>query len=715
MRKKSVVALLLALSLTVSMAGCGADGSGNTNNEYDSKGIVLEEPVSAKLNTDTVVKRDLYNFKIYQGAVLPYIEEYAAEDGITFNRYGTYPGRKVSVGSELIISDTTAADERIKSQEESIQKFKESHQKELDRLNKSLEEAEKNVKSWEYWVNHNLNIKPDEDSEGYAYWKIGYDYVDSLYRQWNHKKNIILTDIEQSNTLYNMDLEYKQKQLNRLRQNRKEEAVVSQMDGYLVAINTYDAGNYIQADETIVAVGDTNIKELKVEYISKSDFNRAKEVYAFVNGKRYEVEYHPIETEEYLRLTSQDEKIQTTFTLLDAEDVEIGAFGVICMINDAELDVLSVPKDALQREEETWYLYKVDENGQQNRVDVKPGVSDGVYTQILSGLDEGDKILYSTDRKPGSKTQKVERGTIATKYSERGAMYYPSSSYLKNPVENGTVYMQEMKVVQYQKVDKGDVICTVRVVADELALTRNLNSKKHLQTRIDDFVAQKDDLDEEYYAEQLKNLNKQMADLDEVIAKQRSDFATKEIKADKAGVITWVSNVEKENIINPNANIVQIADQTNCFIRIEDNKGILQYGNTVTVTYDGSDGQKHSVEGTVANVPGDATTRSIRSNYVYISLPEEEMGYILTNTARRNEWEDYWNPNRYTVSGSVKAMNNAMLVPRAAVWERSGRTYVYVKLADGTIESRSIITGGSDLNSYWVIEGLTEGMEICLD
>ena len=82
------------------------------------------------------------------------------------------------------------------------------------------------------------------------------------------------------------------------------------------------------------------------------------------------------------------------------------------------------------------------------------------------------------------------------------------------------------------------------------------------------------------------------------------------------------------------------------------------------------------------------------------------------STADDSGW---WSRSAYTVTAEIRNMENVLLVPKGAVKEKDGATYVNVKLEDGSIESRSFIAGGSNNSYYWCVEGLTEGMEICLE
>lgn len=68
-----------------------------------------------------------------------------------------------------------------------------------------------------------------------------------------------------------------------------------------------------------------------------------------------------------------------------------------------------------------------------------------------------------------------------------------------------------------------------------------------------------------------------------------------------------------------------------------------------------------------------------------------------------------------SAEGFVKTMDNVVLVPKAAVTVKDEHTYVKVFEEDGSVISVSFLAGGSNGDYYWVIEGLTEGMTICLE
>ena len=90
--------------------------------------------------------------------------------------------------------------------------------------------------------------------------------------------------------------------------------------GEIVACNYFANGDIIAKDTPLLAVGDTSVKVLNTEYISKSKITKALDVYAVIDGKRYEIQYENMEPEEYQQLVDSNENIHTTFILKDPND-----------------------------------------------------------------------------------------------------------------------------------------------------------------------------------------------------------------------------------------------------------------------------------------------------------------------------------------------------------------------------------------------------------
>lgn len=62
--------------------------------------------------------------------------------------------------------------------------------------------------------------------------------------------------------------------------------------------------------------------------------------------------------------------------------------------------------------------------------------------------------------------------------------------------------------------------------------------------------------------------------------------------------------------------------------------------------------------------------------------------------------------------GNLKTVENVILVPKAAVTVEDSEYFVTVLKEDGSLLKTEFIAGGSNTDYYWVLKGLTEGMQI---
>lgn len=719
MRRKSVISLLLIAGCILSLTGCG--GQTTAAGEKNNQQIELLEPVNTETTYEVASLRNLYGAAVYAASVVPYIEEYIPENALFFGGYAAYPGETVKKGQELIVSDTTNVDEQIKAKEEYIATMQENHEKFLEDQQKALETYREDQSLWNYYVELNEKQEPPkyiETEEGrvenpeHATWQTGYDMVTGKYRIAKHAGDTVELKTKQQSELYAMDLEHQKYLLKQLKESRRRATVQAKMDGEIVAMQVYQQGNYIGTDRPVAAVGDRSQKFLKCDYINKSIIKNAEDVYAVIDGKRYEVEYQALSTEEYQELTAKKEKIYSTFILKDVgEDVEVGDFAVISVISNHREDVVSIPKGAIHKDDSGNFVYVLKEDGSSAYTSIQTGFSDGNYTEIVYGLEAGDKVVYTPSQSAGSETVKLEKGEFHTDFSGRAYIEYPSSTYLKNPIENGTVYFGELLVENYQHVEKGDVIATVRVAPDSIALTRNETRMTRLKERLENYKKDnKGSETQEYYINTVKSYDEQIEDLAEVIAKQKKDFAATQIVADRSGVIVQVWEYNAEDIVQRNANIVRIADESTCYVLVEDSNQVLQYGNQVEVSYNDAYQVERKVDGVIASMSPYGVSASLQQEFAYVKLPQDKISDMLAQVDPNNSWSRY----RYTVRAKLRSMENVVVVPKRAVYDFGGKTYVYVKEADGTVKFQSFVSGGYNDKYYWVVEGLTEGMEVCL-
>ncbi len=699
MKKMKSISLLLGVTLLLSITGCGGETQQSTGQD-----ITLIDPVNTAAAYEEAAYRDLYEAEIYAATVVPYTEEFSCENNMVFDHFGAYPGEEVKAGQTLIYSNTDSFDREIESLEKQIENLDNGYEEYKESIEEQLADQRERLNGLQSYMDA-YNANPSSYNQAVAD-----KQLIGPYRTTEHAINTLELGLSQRTELYKLDRAHYINLLNNVKNNKKENTIESKMSGTLVGINALNQGDYIAKDITVAAVGDLDQKLLKCQYLNATTVKKAADIYALVNGKRYEVEHHAMEPTEYVSLTSKGETVYATFSIIDENnEVNIGDYAVIVMVKDERDNVLSIPKAAIQRDDNGSFVYLIKDGiGVQTYITL--GMSDDAYTEILSGLSEGDKIMIESSGMTGSSTVKLQKGRFDAEYESRGSMQYPNSTIAKNPIQYGTVYYVGTDITPFQYVEKGDVLATVRVVKDEIALERNELKKMRLQERIADLKK----LDEEANQKSIQSMQEQIADLDEIIADQIKDFTTTEIKAETSGIVVNYWNYAEEDILTYNCNLYTIADATTCYIGVDNSKQLLQYGNKVNIAYQNAQEEECVAQGTVVSLSSMATSASMASDYSYVLVPEDKIAEMLEFVAQfGNRYWRGWFP--YDVTASVRVMDNVVVVPKKAVTDINGNTYVSVKEESGKIVKRSFISGGFNSDFYWVVDGLTEGMEICLE
>lgn len=723
-KKKKSLPGLLALICAVTLAGCAQDTAVETGETAET--VELMEPVGTSSAWDEVSRRDMYSAKVYSGAVLPYVEEYELSEAQTFLRYGAYPGEEIKKGGALLYSDTQELDKQIEALEKSIDDMDLSYEEYMADVEESLKKPRENVKIYGDAIERLESSKPEEyivtvDEDGqevktenpeYAEWKQSYDYCDPRYRDaW-----LTVARLEQGQKerteLYELDRGYSVSRLEKLRQKKREGTLYSGMAGTVAAMRYFgvNTGSWSGRDYNVprnaplMAVADVERKRVCCQYINEPTVRGAADVYAFINGRRYEVTYEPMDETEVRNLIKNQIDVYSTFWIEDDGEVEQGDYAVIVVVSEKREEALSIPRTALHRDGNGSYVY-VREGTESVYTPVKTGLYEGMYVEILSGLEEGDQVLTTQGTQPGENILTLAKGEVHSEFKAEGDLYYTSVTTVENPVKYGTCYCEEMPL-RFQQVEKGEVIARIRVEPDENAIARYEKQLQRAKERLEDLKEQDETANEKI----IEQRQEEIEELEETLDEIRADARVTEIKAPVSGIITDLGSYEKDDRIDSQAMICIIADPQRCFIRVTDENKLLNFGNEATVNYQNKQGVYTEGTGRVVTVNSMGLSYGLRTYRALIMLPQEMVEDMSVSTLGLG---DYWNNAIFSVKVTTRKMENVVLVPKSAVIESNGSTYVNVRMPDGRIMTKSFIAGGSDGKNYWVLEGLTEGMEIC--
>lgn len=707
--KRIIACILMAGIVSSSLAGCGTDSDDGSHDN-----ITLDEPVGVTADYDFATRRDMYEVEIYPTSVNPVVTEYSFAEGQTFASYGITPGGKVNPGDVLVYSETKSLDEQIETMKEQLEDSESEHAISVDFLKKDIQDAKDNeFKAFEPFAEV-LKYQPDENSDAYAFWAQGALMPEGNYKRAVANRERLEENLRQSEELYNLEHEYKLGNLERIQKKKLQATISSDVVGEVVACNLYSDGDYIEKENSVVAVGDMTRRVLKTEYISKGNISKALDVYAIIDGKRYELEYVVMEPEEYKQKNEAGENVNTTFNLVDpAGEVQIGTYAVVIMEKDKRSDVLCVPNDAVKKEADGYYVYLYD-GTETNYVPVVTGMKDGMYTEILSGLNEGDMVLSSLAAKKGNKTEQVKRGEYSVESKYDGYLFYPFSEIIKNPVKYGEAYLKEVLVTSNQMVEKDQVLATLEVFPDQIEIDRLNRQIMRLQSRLEKMKQEKAEKDGKNIKD--RGLERSIADNEKTTAKCLKELkkisqysGIVEIKAPYPGIVYPNDSIKPGGLLTQDTGIVEIADVTRNYIIVKDDKNQLNYGNEAEIVVTSSNGAS-TINGRVVSVNAMSLSRDLTNEYALIAVDQESMASLAGSTMVEG---GRWDRNSFKVTVNVRSEKDVLIVPKMAVTLKDKSTYVTVVKEDGSVENVSFIPGGSDANYYWIVDGLTEGMTVC--
>ena len=192
----------------------------------------------------------------------------------------------------------------------------------------------------------------------------------------------------------------------------------------------------------------------------------------------------------------------------------------------------------------------------------------------------------------------------------------------------------------------------------------------------------------------------------------KADAATTQIVAPRDGIIrrSYYYELTENEILSPDMGVCLISDQQVMYLNVENKDNQLAYGSTVTVKYKDKNQVSHLVEGKVVTAGAMSLSASMYEGKVLVKLSQEDFAAMA-----EAEEERYASVYSFQVTAEVRVMEDVLLVPKEAVTVIGKNCYVKVKLETGEIQYRSFLAGGADGDNYWAMEGLTEGMELCLD
>ena len=728
MKRRRIVSAVLVCCMTIAQAACLA-GCGEQPAVADEEVIELIEPTAELSGSETVTRRNLYNAKTFEVLVDPYIRDYTYEEARNFIPIERKTGDTIAVGDLIYRANISDNDSKIEKLTEKLTDLQDSYAEYYYDIKTELNDQYWELKELGKDLEDIQDEEPDDQS-GHAYtlWEREEERAEGYY---NKKELDIMVNeaaLKEREELLYLDYEYYARQVQELHLKNEAGNIFADMGGRVVYLKVCDQGEQIPAGTVVASVADMNRKQIVCDAIDRAARNTIKEIYAFFNGKRYELVYD----DEASDLTS------SVFLLQDPRgEVPVGTYGNIVLYTGVREQVLTVSKEAIHNVGLEKYVYVLEGDKTAVRT-VKIGLSDGVYVEILSGLEEGEKVFLDRSDPQPVKTAVLERGSVSVQYSEKGTLYYPIEFTVKCDVSHGkivfgswqpyesvvkgrTLTCEKLTDALYLPFRAGDIIANISVVPSDVEkqeLAQLESDLKRAEERLADLVKKNEEDSEKLIESRQEEIERMREQLIELVG----DYSVTAVRMERDGLLSAVYDTYYRSVggsyqkisvlpgdeMSRNNVYARMVDNSMAYLLLPDKEslyGRLGYNTTLTISYNNWENQTVTREVPVVTV-------NLEKNKQALFLNKEVMEDIC---AYKSEFQS--NSNKQTslsVKGTVKSMDNVLLLPEEAIrLVNSSFGYVNVLMEDGSICPVSVVIGRKYSNNYCVIEGLTEGMTIC--
>lgn len=346
----------------------------------------------------------------------------------------------------------------------------------------------------------------------------------------------------------------------------------------------------------------------------------------------------------------------------------------------------------------------------------KEGISrqDYLVTDALSQEQQNTSTLYQVHT--------LSKGTYEEAAKEQMLKReYPNAHTIQMDVDGRAATLAWYDVPSMSYVEVGDTIATVYVEVDDLVIEEaklNLQRlreryqsdetkvKEDLQKILDEKAKtydgyQKSILDIRYAQRQVDweyqkyNYETQIEEATKELEELNSVGEVYQIKTDRAGYVyfeTWYYDGKE---MWDGMYICHILEEEQVYTIAKMQADQFYYG--MEVDFDTNNGM---ATGRVISGGSWALHGNLEpSGAVFLLELEESSGKQASFT-------------RIMLQGNTKTVENVITVPVKAVTVKDGEYFVTVMKEDGSLIKTEFVPGGSNKEVYWVLEGLSEGMQI---
>lgn len=295
--------------------------------------------------------------------------------------------------------------------------------------------------------------------------------------------------------------------------------------GYVSYIKNLSETSNIGSMENIVIVSDYDTLHIELEEDMSTPFydtwmDTYDEVYTVIGGKEYAVEPYAYTNKELIAIQGAAAYPKIRFEMKGNTDkIHAGDKIPVYFASGAEKEVLKIGTDSLYHDGDQDFVY-VKSGEDKERRDVKIGQMNMTDAEVISGLEEGEWVFYSSN---AAIPEEYEEYTVKTeeyspKKNDRELNYQYTYTKVYAYTQDVSALVESINLKSGAAVQKGDLVCVLDTGAGSAKIKEAENALGSLKMDYDK--------NQEEYKNQIKSLEKQI--------KQKEKQKNKKLKSKEA-------------------------------------------------------------------------------------------------------------------------------------------------------------------------------------
>ena len=430
--RRGIACILFLCFLLMSVTSCGRKEA--------AEAPELLTPAALTDSYRPVERRDIGAVELLTGVVVPETYPVFSESPFAVYEMKVAPGDHVEKGDVIAVGDTGAVDDGISSLNT-----------QLDML--SLERRTREAIAQKEQEKRRLQKKASEE--------LG---LSDDAAQLEKEMQIAAEDLRYA--LENLDASIAElkKQLTKQKEIKAKLTFTAPHSGEVTFLRDLSAGNTLGGNENVAVISDFSDLYIEVPDMTTETFKFGNypEQYILVEGQRHKLTEYAYTSAE-LGLAENLGAYPTIRFRAENYVGEVGAKIPLYFVNTIRKDVLAVSNDSVYREGDFAYCYVLSADGQKERRSIEAGERDLAYTEIISGLSEGEAVYY--DNKSVIPVEYKEFTVKAADFTEEYSSEHVSKLLTANDIYtsswDGTV--TEVMIKATDSVEKGQELCRIAI------------------------------------------------------------------------------------------------------------------------------------------------------------------------------------------------------------------------------------------------------------